>query len=719
MTQLGKVVGTLPYMAPEQLRGERAHTRSDIWALGVLLYEMASGQLPFGGDTAADVFSAIVKESPTPLPRKVSRGLRSVIQHCLTKEPARRYPHASAIQAALETIQSDKTLTQPAGIASTRGTQRRRVAAVAVGLVLVVGVLGYFVSSPTLPASRPRLANPVQLTTFIDAEEVVSWSPDSRQLVFTSNESGNWDVWVTQVGTGQPVNRTAQHLGLDRDPSWSPDGNEIAFWSIRGEGPLGIFVMSALGGPARQVVAPENPVPGPPQWSSDGRQLAYLVFDELTGDTLLEITTLETGEAQRYGLPGPWQFRAGLRWSPDGRYFAYMALLGMPTEITQLWVLRLADQQASAVTEGLTDDFWPRWSPDSQSLHYVSNRGGSHDLWRLDLDDTGVPKGPPEPVTSGVGLQEAVFSPDGRKLAYMKGRWISNIWRVPILSDRTATWLDAEQLTFDQAFIESVDVSPDGTQLLFSSNRAGNQDLWMVPVAGGELQQLTTHPTPDWFPQLSPDGQHIAFYAYRSGNRDIWVMPRVGGPARQLTDTSERELHPTWSPDGREIAFSANRNGNSDIWVIDTESGEQRRATQHPAVESRPVWSPDGEWLVFTSTRAGEPRLWRAPAQGGTPVPLTKGRGGLPQWSPDGDRVYFWRRGDERLVGGVALFDTHAWVISIADGTERQVTDLVGKRGRLLPEASATDGDYLYFGFEENFGDLWVMDVVQDDGSDD
>ena len=104
----GKLVGTLASMAPEVLRGEAATARSDIWALGVVLYEMASGAQPFTGTTQTDVVSAIVKESPAPLPAKVSPGLRNVIQHCLTKEPARRYPHPSAIQSALETIQSDR-----------------------------------------------------------------------------------------------------------------------------------------------------------------------------------------------------------------------------------------------------------------------------------------------------------------------------------------------------------------------------------------------------------------------------------------------------------------------------------------------------------------------------------------------------------------------------------------------------------------------------------
>ena len=123
-----------------------------------------------------------------------------------------------------------------------------------------------------------------------------------------------------------------------------------------------------------------------------------------------------------------------------------------------------------------------------------------------------------------------MFSPDGRKLAYSKGRVVANVWRVPVLADRAATWSDARQLTFDEAYIEMVDVSPDAERLIVSSDRSGNPDLWLLPAGGGAMQQLTTDPTPDWAPRWSPSGNEIAFYAYRSGQREIWVQPFSGAP---------------------------------------------------------------------------------------------------------------------------------------------------------------------------------------------
>ena len=182
------------------------------------------------------------------------------------------------------------------------------------------------------------------------------------------------------------------------------------------------------------------------------------------------------------------------------------------------------------------------------------------DLWEQPVGFDGKPEGSPRTVTAGIGMRHAAFSPDGAKLAYSRGRLIANIWRAPILEDRPATWADAEQQTFEEAYIEHFDVSPDGTQLMLSSDRKGNTDLYKLPLEGGEMTQVTRDPTPDWFPQWSPDGQEIAFYSYRSGNREIYVKPASGGPVRQLTDSL--------ATDGEYIYFRWEEN-LGDIWVMD------------------------------------------------------------------------------------------------------------------------------------------------------
>ena len=146
---------------------------------------------------------------------------------------------------------------------------------------------------------------------------------------------------------------------------------------------------------------------------------------------------------------------------------------------------------------------------------------------------------------------KGAFSPDGTKLAYSKGRLVGNVWRVPILRERPASWADAEQITIGQAYTWVSDISPDGRRLLVSSDRSGNRDIWVLPAEGGAMSQLTTNPTGDGRARWSPDGREIAFRSRRSGNLDLWVMPAEGGPARQLTSDPEPNYHVWWSPDGR------------------------------------------------------------------------------------------------------------------------------------------------------------------------
>jgi Tol biopolymer transport system component len=273
------------------------------------------------------------------------------------------------------------------------------------------------------------------------------------------------------------------------------------------------------------------------------------------------------------------------------------------------------------------------------------------------------------------------------------------VWRVPILADRPATWADAQQVTSERAYIEFVDVSPDGTLLAVSSDRRGNQDLWLLPPTGGEMTPLMTDPTPDWDPRWSPDGREIAFYAYRSGNRDIWVMPSRGGPARQLTSNPAQDTDPMWSPDGHEIAFWSLRTGNPGFWLVDANGGDARFLTAGYAGE----WAPDGHGFVVVR----QERLYRVAKDSGEPVLL----------SPIGAQVYSLRFSRD---GRSAYYyvdqpreKNDFWKLSLDNGKVSRLTQLEGRRGNLA-DHFATDGRYLYFTWREDDGDIWVMDVATD-----
>lgn len=531
------------------------------------------------------------------------------------------------------------------------------------------------------------------------------WSPDNRTVAYESNESGNWDIWVAQVGGARAVNRTADHTGVDRYASWSPDGRQIAFWSDRDGG--GYYVMPALGGPAVKLIA--TPGTGQsyhsaPEWSADGTRLAATAYT-ITGsrfEQFVEVVSVVTRESRTIPLPGTEESRHDLSWSADGRYLAYVEAGRHESEIAHLRVLRLSDGASFVIVNAPANVRRPRWSRDGRHLFYVCNCVGPTDLWRQRLAN-GQAVGSPERVTSGLEIRDFAFSPDGSRLVYSKGRWVSNFWRVPVLDDRPATWADAEQVTFDQAYVEFLDVSPDGHRVAYSSDRTGNQDIWVMPI-GGEPVQLTMDPAPDWGPGWSPDGRRIAFYSYRTGDREIFMMPATGGPATQLTRSPGLDAGAHWSPDGREIAFRSERTGDSEVWVISADARESRQLTKHPASDGLPTWSPDGLWIAFSSNRGGRNQIWRAPASGGEAELLTRGEGIGVRWSADGTFLYF--TGDGERAGNV-------WRFSFKDRTERPVTNLVGRRGTLGIMQPALDGKFLYFPWRDDLGDIWVMDVVQ------
>ncbi|HUU32936.1 MAG TPA: protein kinase, partial [Vicinamibacterales bacterium] len=632
------MAGTLVYMAPETLRGQEATARTDIWALGVLLYEMASGGLPFEGEAPLDVAAAIAKDNPRPLPSRVSPGLRGIIMRCLQKEAGSRYTAVVAVQSALETIQSDAAVARPDTDAVSRGRRWRpaAMAAVAAAAGLVAYVTGAFAPTPNR-ARIPRLVRPFQLTADLGLEESPTWSPDGRTIAYSFGRGDvaggrRLDTRIQQISSDRAVDRTADQKSSSMFPQWSPDGSQIAFFS-RSEGP-GCYVMPALGGPARKVLNVSNvsEAYGHPVWSSDSTRLGCVTYGENV-EPFFEIVTLASNASTRLSLPGASTRRLQPAWSQDGQYLAYIDAGALNDDVTRLWVMRASDGVATQLTSGRTSVWSPQWARNSRTLFFVSNGGGAMDLWQQTVKDDTTPAGEPVPLTTGIGIGGAfAFSPDESKLAYSKGQHVGNVWRVPMPErGRPATWADAEQVTHEQAHVQSIDLSADGSRLLVSTNRRGPYGLWSLPAGGGDMTQVTLDLGPDWAPRWSPDGQQIAFYSYRSGNRDIWVMPVQGGPARQLTTDEAREQYPTWSPNGQEIVFVSMRSGNRDLWVIPAGGGTPRQLTDWPNLDSRPRYSPDGQWIAFASRRqAPGVQIWRIPSSGGEAIQVTRGFGDLP-----------------------------------------------------------------------------------------
>ncbi|HXV61991.1 MAG TPA: alpha/beta fold hydrolase [Vicinamibacteria bacterium] len=710
-THSGLIVGTVSHMSPEQAEGREIDHRTDLFSLGVILYEMATARLPFGGDSPASVISSILRDNPadvTELNHRIPRELSRIIKRCLAKDARRRYQTAIDLRTELEELQYELDSRRLFGVAAAPRERSLLPIAATAGLAALLFLVGYFTfrTRESPPVLQPSFT---QLTSSPGEETFPTISPDGRFVAYASPASGNWDIYLLRAEGQRPINLTADSPDDETQPAFSPDGESIAFCSTRDGG--GIFLMGATGEFVRRL----TDFGWNPAWSHDGTALAFATepisrhpFDRPTTSELW-VVELSNGETRRLATGDAVQ----PSWSADGKRIAYWGLVE-GTGRRDLWTVPAEGGEPRALTEDAAVDWNPVFSPVRDELYFASDRGGSMNLWRMAIDSSsGERRGDLEPLTTPASFASHIsVSESGRRMAFASSTIDHRMFAVD-LDPKTLTPLsDPRPFYRDLRQIDAPSPSPDGASVVFTRSGSQQEDLLLGNRDGSSWRQLTDDPHRDRQARFSPDGSRIAFYSNRGGSYEIWTIRADGTDLRQLTDIPEQNLrYPFWSPDGKQIGFSyASTSG----FIVDVDKDwDEQEPQELPPYSERgnkfvPMdWSPDGERIaghIFTGAglRAGI-ATWELAT--GEYEKLTD-FGWFPVWAADGRHLLFMGQSPS-TVERRYLQDHKIFVVDRISREHREMLSLPA--GSAEMPALSKDNRTLYYVMTATESDVWLI----------
>ena len=699
----GRIVGTVAYMSPEQAAGKTIDARSDLFSLGVILYEMATGLKPFRGDSPVAIMSSILKDTPTSVcdvNRELPTELGRIIRRCLVKDPTRRYQTAADLRNELEDLKRDVDSGALAvgPVSSPLRRSRLPMRAVLIGAataLVIVFVAGYAWRQLNRGATRePDSAGRVftQITRGPGLEQFPSLSPDGKWIVYDGDQAGNSDIYLQGVGGQTAINLTADSPDGDTQPAFSPDGERIAFRSERQGG--GIFVMGRTGESVRRIT--DNGYT--PAWSPDGRRLVFATADANVfsrDGSQLWIVTLASGEKSRVAEDDAVQ----PSWSPNGFRIAYWTILGKGQIAGQRDIYTIPAEGGTpvAVTADAAIDWNPVWSADGRHLYFSSNRGGSMNVWRVAIGErSGQVSGPAEAITAPSAFAGHLsVSRDGRHLASASVVRTASVQKVSFDPDSGTIGGDPVTVLSGSRFLSHVMPSPDGQWLACYS--IGNQlDILLSRSDGTGERELTHDEANDRNPTWSANGQLIAFYSNRSGTNQIWSIKPDGSGMRQLTFAPEGvSSYNIWSPGGWRMVYAGLGTDADKMFVFEPLKSWHDQTPQPFSRQIEPgrmftpsAWSPDATQLLGRDERGS---VFTYSLSSGRFTRLNAGREAT--WLHDGRRVLLTDR--HRLL----LFDTASKVtrelLSIAPDNFDSV-------------ALSVDNRMIYFTRATQHGDIWL-----------
>jgi len=651
-TRPGMVLGSAHYMSPEQARGLPVDERTDIWSLGVVLYEMVTGRVPFDGETPSDCIAAILNNEPPALTRfahDAPEALEVIVSSALTKDRDERYhsvkeflgalrrlkqrlnasaeiersvaPHTDVVTSSRsgEVVAGRSSQSIPATQPSVHSTssaeyivselKRHKAGAVlALALVVVVLVGGGFALYKLLSRKSDvalRAPKFTALTTGGRAADqsidgLVTISPDGKYVTYAAlDERLQSALWVKQVSTNNQVQLVPPAPCYYPGTTFSPDGEFVYYVrKLADEINPTLYRVPVIGGEPVKILDNVWSTVG---FSPDGKRFVFVRNELVEREERYRLMLANTDGS---GAPSvltevkPPQFfpdQTAPSWSPDGKLIA----LALETRAGLITHTVVGASAADGKLSPLTSQTWPDmgrvlWLPDGSGLIFTaspSQTSTEAQVWYLSY-----PEGKARRITNdlnGYGGISLGVTADGKTIATIQSHTTGRVWVLAPNQDESR----AKQLT---------NGTVDGADSL----------SWL------------------------PDGR-IVYNARTGDNSDLWVMNADGTNRRQLTNDAYWEYHATASPDGRYIVFQSGRGGSLNLWRIDADGNNPKQLTEGSGVDDRPAFSPDGQWVVFTSTRPGKPTAWKVSIQGGAAQQLTEEHTYGPAVSPDGQLLSY------------------------------------------------------------------------------
>jgi eukaryotic-like serine/threonine-protein kinase len=703
LTSPGTALGTVAYMSPEQVKGKNLDARTDLFSFGAVLYQMATGQLPFRGETSGMIFHAILERPPVPPVRinpEVPPKLEEIISKCLEKDLELRYQVASDLRADLKRLKRDTD----SGLSAATGTtqairkpslQKRRqwVAPLAGTIAVTAAVLLYLFTRP-LPS--PRVLRTVQITS--DGRE--KYRPivtDGARLYFSEDTGGSFVLTQVSITGGETVTIPTpfqNNILLDI----SPTGSELLVGSIVGtETEYPLWVLPILGGSPRRL---GDVVAHAGAWAPEGQEIVFanaadLYLAKSDGTDSRKLVTVG-------GLPDQ------IRWSPDGRVLRFTvfepksnstSLWEVKSDGTNLHALLPAWSTPSSEHEGI-------WTPGGKYFLFTSSRGDptsvAENVWairekpgffrRADSQPTQLTAGP---INTGATLP----SKDAKRLFVIGWKPRGELVKYDSKAQQFVPYLSGISA-------EGLDFSRDGAWVAYVTIPEGV--LWRSRVDGSQRLQLSFPPTQAFLPRWSPDGKRIAFMTVAPGKPwKILLVSSEGGNTQPLLPGERDEADPNWSPDGNSLVFGGaptvegGTSGSVAIHVLDLKT---HQVSELPGSEGlfSPRWSPDGNYICALATDSRKLLLFDFRTQKWVEE-LTNLFVGYPSWSRNGKYIY--------LDG--SLGDDPAFMrVRISDRKLERIVSLKGlkRAGNLGPWAGLAPDDSPLLVRNVGTGEIYALD---------